>query len=230
MQRITTTGITLLLLLLSAGAAAQLTDLRLPISLDADSTDYDGKNSMLLFRGLRLSQGNIGIEADEGRASNLDFENSVWQFAGNVIIDVENGHIECDTADLQFTNHQLSLATIGGEPATFELKRPGSDETTYAEAGKLRYDLTLGVIEFSENATITEGGNQISSNYLIYNIVEQRINAQGSPDGEGKVRIIYTPQGNAEESVEDPAEITDESDVGEPEEDDAEQNAGDSDP
>ena len=213
------------LLLLPVCAAAQLTDLRLPISLDADSTDYDGKNSMLMFRGLRLSQGNIGIEADEGRASNLDFEDSVWQFSGNVIIDVENGHIECDTADLQFANHQLTVATIGGAPATFELKRVGSEETTYAEAGKLRYDLTSGVIEFSENATITEGGNQISSNYLIYNIVEQRINAQGSPDGAGKVRITYTPQSTDEEAGE-----TSDTSVEEPDEGDAEPAAGDSDP
>ncbi len=182
------------LLLLPAAAAAQITDLRLPISLDADSTAYDGKNSMLMFRGLRLSQGNIGVEADEGRASNLDFEDSIWQFSGNVVIDVENGHIECDTADLQFTEHQLTLATIVGSPATFELKRPGSEETTYAEAGKLRYDLLAGTIEFSENAIITEGGNQIASNYLVYNILEQRINAQGSPDGDGKVRITYTPK------------------------------------
>ena len=213
------------LLLLPICAAAQLTDLRLPISLDADSTDYDGKNSMLMFRGLRLSQRNIGIEADEGRASNLDFEDSVWQFSGNVIIDVENGHIECDTADLRFANHQLTVATISGAPATFELKRVGSDETTYAEAGKLRYDLTTGVIEFSENATITEGGNQISSNYLIYNIVEQRINAQGSPDGDGKVRITYTPQSTDEDAGE-----TNDTSAEQPDEGDAEQAAGDSDP
>ena len=30
-------------------------DLRLPISLDAESTDYDGKSSMLMFKGLRLT-------------------------------------------------------------------------------------------------------------------------------------------------------------------------------
>ena len=49
------------------------------------------------------------------------------------------------------------------------------------------------MIEFSDNAVITEGGNKISSNYLVYNILEQRINAQGSPEGDGKVRITYTP-------------------------------------
>ena len=200
MRRNTTVRLAVVLFLLPAAAVAQITDLRLPISLDADSTAYDGKNSMLMFRGLRLSQGTIGIEADEGRASNLDFEDSTWQFSGNVLIDVENGHIECDTADLQFIKHQLTLATIVGAPATFELRRPGSDETTYAEAGKLRYNLLEGTIEFSENAVITEGGNQIASNYLIYNIIEQRINAQSSGEGDEKVKITVIPE-NAEEQL-----------------------------
>ena len=193
MQRDITVRLIAVILLLPAAAAAQITDLRLPISLDADSTAYDGKRSMLMFRGLRMTQGTIGIEADEGRASNLDFEDSVWQFSGNVVI---------DTADLQFTDHQLTLATIAGAPATFELTRPGSEEPTYAEAGKLRYDLLAGTIEFSGDAVITEGGNKIASNYLVYNIVEQRINAQGSREGDGKVRITYTPK----EGVEEPGE------------------------
>ena len=54
----------LLLLLLPAIAASQTSDLRLPITLAADSTDYDGKSSMMMFQGLRLSQGTVNIEAD----------------------------------------------------------------------------------------------------------------------------------------------------------------------
>ena len=203
---------------LSGAANAQLSDLRLPISLDAESTDYDGKNSMLMFKGLRLSQGNIGIQADVGRASKLDFDDSVWRFTGNVIIDVENGHIECDSADLQFIDHQLRVADIVGTPATFELTRAGSDDTTYAEAGILRYDLLAGTIEFSENAKITEGGNQISSSYLVYNIQEQRINAQSSGEGDNRVKIIYTPRDaepaatGAEDETEDEPEQESEDD------------------
>lgn len=180
--------------LLPQPAGAQDPDLRLPISLDADETSYDGKNSMLMFRGLRLSQGSIGIRADEGRASNLDFENSIWQFSGDVVIDVKDGHIECDTANLKFTGHQLQLATIVGSPATFEMRRPDSDVVTYAEAGRLRYDFAAGIVEFSEDATISEGGNRISSEYLVYNIEEQRINAQSAGEGDSKVKITYTPR------------------------------------
>lgn len=188
-----------ILLLLPGMSLAQITDLRLPISLDADSTNYDGKNSMLMFRGLKLSQGTIGIEADEGLASKLDFQDSTWRFSGNVVIDIENGHIECNSADLQFLEHQLVLATIAGSPATFELRRTESDQVTYAEAGRLKYDLNTGIIEFSDDVTITEDGNQISSSFLVYNIAEQRINAESLGDGENRVKITYTPRDPTED-------------------------------
>lgn len=190
-------------------ATAQIGDLRLPISLDADSTDYDGKNSMLMFRGLRLTQGNIGVEAESGRASKLDFEDSVWQFSGNVRIDTGNGRVRCDSADLRFSGHQLRVATIQGSPATFELRRPGSNEVTYAEAERLEYNFRDGIIEFSGDATITEGGNQISSNFLVYNIREQRINAESAGDGDDKVKITYTPADNGGDAVDDDTETSD---------------------
>ncbi len=197
-------------------SAAQINDLRLPISLDADSTNYDGKSSMLMFEGLRLTQGNIGVQADKGLASQLDFEDSVWQFTGNVVIDTENGHIECDSADLKFSGHQLKLATITGSPAVFELQRSDSEEMTYAEAGRLDYDFAAGIIEFSGNAVITEGGNQISSNYLVYNIAEQRINAQSAGDGEPRVKIIYTPRATEGDAADEPPPDGDEPDTVDP--------------
>ncbi|NIV17043.1 MAG: hypothetical protein GWN47_01260 [Woeseiaceae bacterium] len=190
-----------IMLMMPALVFAQSDDLRLPISLDADSTDYDGNSEMLVFRGLRLSQGSIGIEADEGRASKLDFQDSVWRFEGNVVIDVDNGHIECASADLRFLGHQLRYATIKGEPATFEVRRPGSEETTHAQAALLEYDLDSGVIQFTGDAVFTEGGNQIASSFIAYNINERRINAQSSGEGDDKVKITFTPSDNGTEET-----------------------------
>ncbi len=209
LRRMLRNGAALMLLLGSTIVFAQIGDLRLPISLDADSTDYDGRSSMLLFEGLRLSQGNIGVQADKGFASKLDFEDSVWKFEGNVVIDTENGRIECDSADLRFANHQLQLASIAGSPAIFELQRTGSEDSTYAEAGRLDYDFGAGVIEFSGNAIITEGGNQISSNFLVYNIREQRINAQSGGEGDPRVKITYTPRAADEDADDTGAEEPD---------------------
>ena len=78
-------------------------------------------------------------------------------------------------------------------PLTFDLSS-NSPDPTYAEAGRLEYDLRKGIIKFSDEATITENGNQISSSYLVYNIKEQLINARSGGDGEPKVRITYTPK------------------------------------
>jgi lipopolysaccharide transport protein LptA len=198
--------ILLALVLLPGFVASQTSDLRLPITLAADSTDYDGKSSMMMFQGLRLSQGTTNIEADEGRASKIDFEDSVWHFDGNVVIDVDAGHIESESAELRFADTQLRLAIIEGSPATFELKRPDSDEVTYAQAGRLKYDLDAGIVEFSDEAIITEGGNQISSSVLMYNISEHRINAQSSGDGDEKVKITVIPE-SIEEQIPEDAEL-----------------------
>ncbi|MGB5258182.1 MAG: LptA/OstA family protein [Woeseiaceae bacterium] len=189
----------LLLGLAPVVATAQVTDLdlRLPWDIDAESTSFDGKTSMIVFTGLRLSQGRIGIEADEGRARNTEGEDGSWQFTGNVTIDIDNGRIECDSAQLTFVQYELRSALVTGAPATFELRRPGSDEVTYAEAGRLSYDVDAGIVEFSEQATINEGGNQISSNFLVYNIAEQRIDADSSGSEDDRVRIIYTPTNGA---------------------------------
>jgi lipopolysaccharide transport protein LptA len=211
----------LLSLATSTTAIAQNSDLRLPISLDAESTDYDGKSSMLMFRGLKLSQGNIGVSADEGRASKLDFEDSVWQFSGNVVIDTESGHIECDSADLKFSGHQLRRATVTGKPATFETRRPESDDITRAEAGRLNYDFLAGSIEFSGDAVITEGGNQISADVLIYDIAAQRINAQSGGNGERRVKITYTPKEGDALTAEPEGDGSDDNPQQEPESDDS---------
>ncbi len=202
----------LCLLLLPFASSAQFTELdpRVPMSIDADSTTYDGKTSTIIFKGLRLSQGLIGIQADEAHAKNRELEDSTWQFSGNVIIDVDNGHIESDTASLEFDDFKLKLAVVTGTPATFRLTREGKDDVTYAEAGHLSYYVDKKIVEFSDNAVITEGGNQFSSNFLVYNIAEQRIRADSTGAEDGKVRIIYTPTNGNDSTDIDANESTEE--------------------
>ena len=206
-QRITHTLMSCLLIAVLAipvHSTAQTSDLdlrRLPWDIFAETMNFDGKTSTYIYTGVQFSQGNISITADEGRASREEGENSAWQFSGNVVIDVDNGHIECDSAELEFDGSALTVAVVSGAPATFTMQRAGADDVTHAAAGKLLYDVQNGIIEFSDEATITESGNQISSNYLVYNIVERRINADSSGVGEDRVRITYTPtDGNAVEN------------------------------
>jgi len=181
-------------LLLPVLAVGQTVDLnRLPLTINSETMAFDGKTSTMIYTGLQFLQGDISIEADEGRATTQEQTNSTWQFLGNVVINVSNGHIECDAAELRFDGSALTMAVVTGSPASFEINRANTEDITYAEAGKLSYDLTKGVIEFSEQATITESGNEISSNFLVYNIAERQINADSSGEGDDRVRITYTP-------------------------------------
>ena len=190
----------LVVFLSSTPVAAQLVDLdRLPWTINSETMDFDGKTSTIIYTGLQFSQGEISIEADEGRATTNEQELSTWQFLNNVVIDLNNGHIECETADLQFSGNVLVSAIVTGNPATFELTRAEADDVTYAEAGNLTYDVVKGIIEFSDQAVITESGNEISSNFLVYNIQERRINADSSGVGEDRVRITYTPISEGDE-------------------------------
>jgi lipopolysaccharide transport protein LptA len=201
-------GSALAFFLLPSIAAAQLVDLdRLPWTIDSETMAFDGKTSTIIYTGLQFSQGDISIEADEGRATSREQANSSWQFSGNVLIDLDNGHIKCDAASLQFDGSVLSVATVTGSPATFELQRESTDDVTYAEAGKRRYDVVKGIIEFSDRATITESGNEISSNFLVYNVAERKINADSSGNGDDRVRIRYTPTIGGDEP--DPAKDDD---------------------
>ena len=189
-----------MVLLLPSLGSAQLVDLnQLPWTLDSETAIFDGNTATTTYTGLRFSQGNISIESDEGRASNGSENNRELKFSGNVVIVVNNGRIECEQASLQFIGSTLSKAIVTGSPATYELRRQSSDDITYAEAGRLLYDIQKGVIEFSDQATITESGNQISSNYLVYNIIERRINADSSGSADDRVRITYTPVNGSEE-------------------------------
>jgi lipopolysaccharide transport protein LptA len=173
---------------------------------------------MIIFNGLRLTQGRVSIQADEGRATRMELEDSTWHFTGNVIIDVGAGHIECDAAELLFDEFRLKRAIVTGSPAVYDLSRPGTEEITHAESGRLDYDVDKGVIEFSEQATITEGGNQISSTVLVYNIAEQRINADSSGEEDDRVRITYTPPNGIEPAADEAA--TDDDAAEQPETDD----------
>jgi lipopolysaccharide export system protein LptA len=186
---------TLLLAILAAMPAwAVLTGSRLPISLDADSSDIDRRNDRLVFRGVNISQGDLGIEADEAVASTLDFANSEWVFTGSVRIRMDTASIEADQARMQFSGYRLLSATIQGEPAQF--RQVESDQSLTEGHGRLlEYQADPGTLRLSDNAWLSESGKEISGNVLTYSLNEERVIASSSQETGERVRILITPEG-----------------------------------
>lgn len=191
----------LLLTLLASGSTVAQSNAaqRLPITLDADSSEFDLRNDQILYRGLRISQGSIGIEADNGitkitRGSKLDFADSVWKFDGNVRIEIETARIACESAELFFENHTLQRAEVKGNPAKFSDLERGAGKPIKAQANAFDYDLANGQIRFAGNAKIEEGESEITGADLLYDLEKQRVNFRGDADKDERVRIVINPE------------------------------------
>src|SRR5450631_2962152 len=90
------------------------------ILIEAQSSEMDFKNNNLIYKKVRISQGNMSVAADQGQGTGLDFDNSHWVFRGNVKITMEQGQLTSEEADITFVKKLLSKAVVNGKPAAFE--------------------------------------------------------------------------------------------------------------
>ena len=109
----------LLWALILAPAVALAQDENLRVSLDAEWSSFDRQSNTMMFRGLRIAQGDFMIEADEAVASDLDFDRSEWEFSGNVRIGLDTAVIESSRAEVVFETHDLLVVELQGDPAEF---------------------------------------------------------------------------------------------------------------
>ena len=163
-----------------------------PIQLEASSSDFDYKNSRLLFHGVRIAQGGLAIEADEATATGLDFKDSQWLFVGHVRITVPDGSLQSDEARISFTANLINSADITGTPARFEQKREKG--VARGRAARIQYQPGPGTLRLMEDAWLSDGNNEISGNTLIYNVREQRVLANPGEQGSGHITITINPK------------------------------------
>ncbi|MGI9290974.1 MAG: hypothetical protein ACR2QG_06825, partial [Gammaproteobacteria bacterium] len=80
----------------------------IPITIDADRSEFDYAKNRLLFHGLRMDQGDLGVVADIAETEELDFSNGEWELTGAVVIETATAILWCDHAVLTFKNYELS--------------------------------------------------------------------------------------------------------------------------
>jgi lipopolysaccharide transport protein LptA len=185
----------LLLLALPAGSGAEaLGKSDLPINLEAASTDFDYKNNSLVFKRVRITQGEMQVDAEEARATGLNFDNSEWELKGDVRITVRDGNLSSDEATVTFRNNEILRAVIVGDPASFEQKLRESQQLARGRADKITYDVKASTVQLNGDAWLTDGQNQIEGATLIYNIGEQRVAANPNATTPGGVKITINPR------------------------------------
>lgn len=166
----------LLLALAAAGlacAAAAEDRSRLPIKVEARASDFDYKNNVLVFDDITIVQGEIRINAKRAEASGLNFEDSRWQFSGDVRFQMPDGEMASDTARVRFAGGEIQSATVTGAPATFDHHR--NEERARGRANRIDYDIGRGTVELAGDAWLSDGRNEITGATLVYSTGTQRV-------------------------------------------------------
>lgn len=186
------------LIVVPATALAQAQDEDLRVSLDAEWSSFDRQSNTMMFRGLRIAQGDFMIEADEAVASDLEFNRSDWEFSGNVRIDLDTAMIEASRAEILFETHELLIVELQGDPARFEDRNPERGDPIRGGAEVLRYESAEGTLRMTGGAYLSEGPNEFRGCDLIYDIEEKKITSGSSECGEPLVITIIPPSDDAD--------------------------------
>lgn len=181
-----------------ASSAAQESREPLPIAWEADSFSLDRKTSLLTFVGLRLTQGELALQADHAVATGLD-AGSEWQFTGNVRITIDAALIEADSAKFRFGEGALAVAELAGDPALFTDTNPERRETARGGAHLLVYDYAAQTLRLAEGAWLSVGRNEIRGCDLIYDFAEGQVMSGSSACGE-RFSITIVPPADEPES------------------------------
>jgi lipopolysaccharide transport protein LptA len=181
--------------LLGVASAAPAPRVEEKIVLEAVPVNIDYRKNTAVLKDVVITQGTTRIEAAEANVKGgLDFDNGEWTISGNVRIKAEGGNLRSDKAVVAFRNKLISQATITGNPAEFEQQRKDGS-TARGRAATIRYEPSSGIVSFRDNAWLSDGCNEISSQQLVYDIRAQRVLGQNSaqPAGDGRVRIVIQP-------------------------------------
>ena len=167
------TGFVVLVALAGAAQAQGPDRSTLPINVKAESSDFDTQNGVLVFNSIEIAQGDIRITAERAVATGLDFEDSRWEFTGQVQITMPESGVASESARVRFGGGEVQSATVTGSPATFEQKR--EEQLTKGRANRIDYDLQRGTVEFAGNAWLSDGRNEVAGATLVYSTTNQRV-------------------------------------------------------
>ncbi|WP_428100881.1 LptA/OstA family protein [Candidatus Rariloculus sp.] len=182
-----------LLLLCPCLAFAQSDEGPQTISLEATTTSIDRLSNSFSIEGVRITQGNLSIEADDATATGLDFAASDWQFSGNVTIAIGSAVITAESAVFSFDSHQLIKGDLLGDPVAFEETAPQGEGPVRGTSNRIHYDNLAGTVRMEGSAALVVGPNEIRGCDLIYDLAQEQV-ASGTSDCGEPFRILIVPK------------------------------------
>lgn len=142
-------------------------------------------------KGVHVSGVNIDISADEGAASETDFEDSEWQFTGNVEISVGSTMINADQARFTFSENELVAGELTGDPVMLEDFILDDNVEIRGTAQRILYDNRDATATMEGEVSFRRGTREFLGCDLIYNLNEKSMQSGSSECG---VRMRIFPE------------------------------------
>lgn len=178
-------------------AVVSLDKCRGKIEVESDKLATNLKSNVTELPNVVITGCDARIQARKASATSVDFADSKWTFDGEVRIRMDQpaGNLKSDRAIVAFRNNQIESVTITGTPAEFEQTRGESKGTARGRAGKIVYDFSAGTVTLSDDAWFSDGGREITSAQVVYDLNQQQANATSKVAEDGKrVKITINPQ------------------------------------
>jgi lipopolysaccharide export system protein LptA len=163
------------------------------ITVESDGAEVDARTKQFFLPKARIAQGGYVIQADEARATGLDFDNSTWIFNGKVKINTPDGSSNAEHATVRFVHKEIIEIHIAGEPATFEQHDEAKRILAQGRAGTIDYDVQKNTVRMSQQAWVKYGQNEFTGTTVVYDINNQRVLASREEQQGERVRITINP-------------------------------------
>ena len=168
------------------------------IDLTADVVHLDPRKDIHEMSGnVRISQGEMSMEAQKATASAMQTDHSRWTFDRLVHIRTADADLRSDTASAAFANGKIAEAVAKGTPAVFEQRNAASDKRVRGRANKIEYDFDKGTVKLTDNVWFSQGGNEFRGDTLIYYVRDERVVMNPGGKQSGRVNITIRPRTGA---------------------------------
>lgn len=153
---------------------------------------------------LLFSASSLAADTDElvinSQNQDLNYKANTLYFSGQVVIKQGALLIEADDLFVETNSDGDTESLIAkGKPAKFS-RQLEDGSTVTASADEITYQVNIGQLELKGTAKLTQGGSIVSSSSIVFDLNNQRVQAQ-SGDGEDdrvttRLKIKREPQNN----------------------------------
>ncbi len=157
----------LLALAMSFAAGAQ-NDEPEELVLTSGPLTFNRQTNLFEAEAVRITQGNLSIEADHVLATAIDFtEQSEWRFTG-VKITVGTAVMEAGSAVFTFDDERLSRGELTGAPVTFSDFDQVRQTPIQGRAQQMSYDYVARKLRLTGDAWVRRGQTEMTGCDLDY--------------------------------------------------------------